>query len=380
MYVSPWPGLKLADVFGKAEITKMPFPFDAPIRSTFHVARSGIFHLFRALGFSAKEVVLVPDYHSGSELAAIHAAGARTILYPVRCDFEVDMEALRRLMQQYRPRAVYVIHYLGWPQPIDEIARLCKEHECILIEDCALALLSCRGNRPLGSFGDYSVFCLYKTLPVPNGGILVQNRHRIDKLMHLHLDPCPARAVAGRCSELALEALRSRYDIIGKALFALKQAIGRKMRAAGMKHVPIGNLAWDINLMNIAMSPVSDHVIRGLEFDQIRERRRANFDNLRDSLGPRVSMPRRDLPPGMCPLFLPLLVRDKHAAASALRTKGIEAVEFWSDRQKTPGVGEEALFLRDHVLELPIHQGVNSAQIKFIAAEVLRLNPEPPTC
>ena len=286
----------------------------------------------------------------------------------------------RAAPDSWPPAVVGVIHYLGWPQPIEEIARLCGENGCILIEDCALALLSCLGKRPLGSYGDYSIFCLYKTLPVPNGGMLVQNRHRIYKLMHLPLHPCPARAVAGRCTELALEALRSRFDITGKALFSLKQAIGRKMRSAGMKHVPVGNLAWDINLVNIAMSPVSDHVIRGLEFDHIREKRRSNFEHLRHLIGPQVCMPRRDLPEGLCPLFFPLLVRDKHATAAVLRQKGIEAVEFWSDQQKAVGIGPDALFLRNHVLELPIHQGVSSAQIEFIAEEVQRLNPEPPPC
>src|SRR5204862_512234 len=72
-------------------------------------------------------------------------------------------------------RVLYVIHYLGWPQPILELRELCKERGIVLIEDCALSLLSQFNGRPLGTFGDYSVFCLYKTLPVPNGGMLIQN-------------------------------------------------------------------------------------------------------------------------------------------------------------------------------------------------------------
>ena len=66
-------------------------------------------------------------------------------------------------------RALYVIHYLGWPQPIAALAAFCRERGLPMIEDCALALLSRTANRPLGTFGDYSVFCLYKSLPVPNG-------------------------------------------------------------------------------------------------------------------------------------------------------------------------------------------------------------------
>src|SRR5262245_42829462 len=41
-----------------------------------------------------------------------------------------------------------------------------------LVEDCALSLYSRDpSGRWLGSTGDLSIFCLYKTLPVPHGGV-----------------------------------------------------------------------------------------------------------------------------------------------------------------------------------------------------------------
>ena len=55
------------------------------------------------------------------------------------------------------------------------LADLCRRRNMLLVEDCALALLSADGSQPLGTFGDWAVFCLYKTLPLPNGAVLVQN-------------------------------------------------------------------------------------------------------------------------------------------------------------------------------------------------------------
>ena len=55
----------------------------------------------------------------------------------------------------------------------------------------------------------------------------------------------------------------------------------------------------------------------------------------------------------------------------------IGAVEFWNDPQDNPGVGEDARYLRSHVLELPIHQGVTPSQVEYIARQVLRLKLEP---
>jgi hypothetical protein len=334
--------------------------------------------LFRALHFKQGEIVLVPDYHSGNEVSAIRAAGASIVFYPILRNLEPDLEALSRL-SRLNPRVIYVIHYLGWPQPMRDIEALCRERGSLLVEDCALSLLSETDQKPLGSFGDYSVFCLYKTLPVPNGGLLVQNRNVLPELAELKLERCPRAAAAGRSAELMLEAARSRTDGIGKALFGVKRVIGQLLRSARVRQVPVGNIGWDIGDVNIAMSPLSSTVMEGLEYGQIRYKRRENFLLMRQRLEGRVSMLRKDLPEGVCPLFFPILVQDKHSAARALWQRGIGAVEFWND--EVPGAigagGADALYLRAHVLELPIHQDVTRSQVEYIAGQVLRLELQP---
>ena len=377
MYVSSWPGLTVRDFWQSCSGRNLPFPLNSENRLSFCAARNGIYHLIRALKFKRGEVVLVPDYHSGSEVAAIRAAGASILYYPILRNLEPDLDALAHLAR-LNPRVIYVIHYLGWPQPVKEIDAICRERGSLLIEDCALALLSEMDQKPLGSFGDYSVFCLYKTLPVPNGGLLVQNRKILGDLAELELEPCPRAAAAGRSAELALEALRSRSEGVGKALFGIKRACGQMLRAARVRHVPVGNMGWNVADVNLAMSSISNTVIGGLEYDQIRQTRRQNFLLLRQRLEGRVTMLRKDLEEGVCPLFFPILVENKHAAAQALWKRGIGAVEFWND--DTPDNrdgGTDAQYLRAHVLELPIHQDVSRAQVEYIADQVLRLELQP---
>jgi dTDP-4-amino-4,6-dideoxygalactose transaminase len=127
------------------------------------------------------------------------------------------------------------------------------------------------------------------------------------------------------------------------------------------------------------MSPISNTVVKGLDYFQIRKKRRENYLFLLDRLRNRVQMLREDLDEGVCPLFFPILVDDKHAAAKALWAKDIGAVEFWNDRLNY-AIGPEAEFLRAHVLELPIHQGVSSHQAEYICDQVLRLNLRPAEC
>ncbi len=374
MYIPPWPGLTLRDLIPAGSPARLPYPFTAEHHWEFCVARSGIYHLFRALRFKPGDTVLVPDYHSGNEVAAIRAAGANITFYPVLRNLEPDIETLSRLAAR-GPRAIYVIHYLGWPQPMQEIQNLCRQSGAILIEDCALSLLSQSDGTWLGSFGDYSIFCLYKTLPVPNGGMLVRNNDNLPGPQAV-CEPCPALTSAGRTAELALEAFRSRWSRAGKAVATIKQSAGRALRAADVRTVPVGDIGWNINNVNVGMSSLSRLVLRAVNAGEIRRRRRENFQLLRQRLHGKITMLREDLNPGVCPLFFPVLVRDKHAVAQSLRQRGIQAVEFWNDKQDYL-IGPEARYLRTHVLEIPIHQGVTHKQLEYIAREVRSLNPEP---
>jgi dTDP-4-amino-4,6-dideoxygalactose transaminase len=374
MYISSWPGLTPYEFLQPHSTRNVPYPLNAENRLSFCVARSGIYHLFRALEFKKDDIVLVPDYHSGNEVSAIQAAGATIVYYPILRNLEPDLDALARLAK-LNPRVIYVIHYLGWPQPMTEITAMCRERGSILIEDCALSLLSEPNGKPLGVSGDYSVFCLYKTLPVPNGGLLVQNRNILGGLADLEMRPCPRTTAIGRSAELALEALRSRVDRIGGALFEIKRAFGRLLRAADVRQVPIGNIGWNLGDVNVAMSAICNTVMKRLDYGRIRRKRRENFLQLQQKLEGRVTMLREDLDEGVCPLFFPILVRDKHKAARALWQQGIGAVEFWNEvrpvaeRDSGPG----AQYLRAHVLELPIHQDVGPSQVEYIADQVLRL-------
>ncbi len=376
MYIPSWPGLTLDDLLSFRVDKTSTYPFTAVNKSSFCVARSGIYHLFRALQFKPGDKVLVPDYHSGNEVAAIQAAGATIEFYPIRRNLEPDLETLSRLAAR-GARVIYVIHYLGWPQPIKEIQAICRRSGSILVEDCALSLFSETEGKSLGVFGDYSVFCLYKTLPVPNGGVLVQNGKALPALENLKLETCPRLTAAGRSAELVLETVRSRWNGLGKLLFDIKRSAGRSMRAANVRQVPIGDIGWDIANVNVGMSGLSESIIRGSDYEWIRQRRRENFLQLRQNLAGRVTPLRKDLEPGVCPLFFPILVQDKHAAAEALRERGIEAVEFWNDPQLDRNLGADARYLRAHVLELPIHQGVTPKQVDYIAEQVRQLKLEP---
>ncbi len=371
-YCPPGPVLSPVAPMRRAATARLPFPLNAPT-TRYYVARNGIYHLFRALGADGQDV-LVPNYHSGNEVWAIRAAGATLRYYSIDRNLAPDLDQVERLARS-GGRFLYVIHFVGWPQPIPQLLELCGRYGMVLVEDCALSFLSEYKSKPLGTFGDYAIYCLYKTLPIPNGGILVENGKPLPRLKSAPLERCSRLSVAGRTAELMVAWLRSRSEGIGRRLASAKSAVGRALTKAQITRLPVGDIGFNLNHVNIAMSRMSEHLLRRFDYDSIRVVRRRNYARLHQKLSSRATLLFDRLPDGVCPLFFPILVPNKHQAALALLRRGIEATELWNTGD--PGVPAEqsadARFLRKHVLELPIHQDIADHQIDYIADQVLGL-------
>src|SRR5688572_24644402 len=372
-FVPTYQGLSAIDlVRGEGHGTEC-FPFTAPYRLPFYRARNAIYHLFRALlETNPGLTVLVPDYNSGNEILAMRAAGATLRYCPVRSGMTLHPDDVERACRAHNPDLLYVIHYAGWPQPMTELVDLCRRRGMLLVEDCALSLLSDRGGRPLGSFGDWSVFCLYKTLPLPNGALLVQNGPRLESLERLQLRGAGSASVLGRTAELLVQRIRGRANGVGAALQIVKRGFGRAAGALSVHRSNVGDICFNLDEVDLAMSRVSQRLLARFDYDAVRRIRVANYRRLADHLDGFAEPVFSSVPEGTCPLFFPLLVHDKHATAKRLRARGVDALEFWNDSCEPGGheMGPDARFLREHVLELPIHQDLTARHIDHIATQV----------
>ncbi len=377
MFVSTFQGLAAADLMRPVTGGEMGFPFDVP-HLTFYRARNAIYYLFRALRASNPGLtVLVPDYNSGNEILALEAAGATLIYYPVGVDGLADPAEIDRLCSTYRPDVLYVIHYLGWPQPMAALSEICERRGLWLVEDCALSLLSNAGDRPLGSFGHWSIFCLYKTLPLPNGACLVQNSAALQSLGDIRLRRAGMPSVAGRTADLLVRHLRTRLDRLGAAAQSIKRAFGRAAGAMDVPRATVGDLGFNLEDVDLAMSDISARLLKRLDLPTIRARRIRNYERLSRQLGGRITRLYDELGEGVCPLFLPILVRDKKSVAESLRARGVDALEFWNHGANATNerASTNTTFLRQHVLGLPIHQDLSDRHIDYVAEQVAALEP-----
>jgi dTDP-4-amino-4,6-dideoxygalactose transaminase len=282
---------------------------------------------------------------------------------PVGRDMRMNPDEIERLCDIHRPDILYVIHYAGWPQPISTLVDLCKRRQMLLVEDCALALLSETVGRPLGSFGDWSIFCLYKTLPLPNGAVLVQNTDREEPLPDVKLRPAGAPSTMGRVLELFVQRARMRLGVTGDALSTVKRGAGMVASAVKVARANVGDIGFDLAQVDLAISDISLRLLDRVDLPGIRQRRIANYQTLSRQLGGRVSRPLPDPESGVCPLFFPMLVPNKRAVVDGLARRGVEALEFWNDSV---------------VLELPLHQDLNERHMIYMAECLIRLNVRMP--
>ena len=372
-FVPTYQGLAATHLVRRPCASEPPFPFNASRRISYYRARNAIYHLFRTLRAARRSLtVLAPDYYSGNEVLAMQAAGVTIQYCPVGADMQWDPAEVERLCRAHSPDILYVIHYAGWPQPIAQLAEICRKREMLLVEDCALSLLSeTDEGRALGSFGQWSVFCLYKTLPLPNGALLVQNDFPIESLERLHLRPAGAASVAARVAELFVQRIRGRFNGVGAALQTIKRGMGMAAGALDVHRANVGDIGFNLDEVDLAMSPVSTRLLQRLDYSDIRRKRTANYRQLLQQLDSQVRSMFPALPDGVCPLFFPVIVPNKAEAANALRRRGVEALEFWND---PVGDGSEmsshARFFRDHVLELPIHQDLSARHVSHVARQV----------
>jgi len=345
-----------------------PYPFAEHEVRRFYFARNAVWLGARLLGLAGHEV-LVPAYHHGVEVEALEAAGATPRFVRVDGRMRLDVEDLERKVGP-RTRAIYVIHYNGFAQAMDDVLAVARRRALPVIEDCALSLLARDGEVPLGARGDLAVFCLYKTVPVPNGGLLVMNRP-FDA-------PSPARgaplgSTLSHATGLLLAHAAFRYGPAGEAFREAVRRTHRAVRfATGVHALATGTMHFDPAAADVGMSPLSRVILEHQDWDEIVAARRRNWFLLQARLRELSPPVQTELPAGACPLFYPLLVDDKAAVAARLAARGIETVEFWNTGHPACALEAfpEVAQLRRRVLELPLHQDLGPEDMAYLAAAV----------
>ena len=90
-------------------------------------------------------------------------------------------------------KIILMVHLYGMPCNIEEIVRLAKKYDIVLIEDCAQAVGARYKGKKVGSFGDISFFSfgVQKMLNTYGGGMIVTDNHDLYEKIRKEIDVLP---------------------------------------------------------------------------------------------------------------------------------------------------------------------------------------------
>ena len=351
--LSVWPPLPPA-VYAHPRSRVNAFPLDRPDCRLYARARHALWHGVHGIGLAPGDELLVPAYHHGSEIEALVRAGLVCRFYDTTPRLEPDEAGLEAALSP-RVRALYITHYLGFPQDAERWRTWCDGRGLLLLEDAAQAWLTSYEGRPVGSVGDLAIFCLYKTFGLPDGAALftrggASDDHGPRRLQPTRIGRRHAAWLLGRSGTLAGLATRLRHERGYSLLedFRLGDPYTRPEA-----------------LLGFLLSRVFD---RGAS-----AARRANYTLLLDDLRELVAFPFGDLPEGASPFAFPVdaeMAGGKDALLERLAASGIQGLDFWSEPHPTlPREGFPlARSLRSRVVGLPVHQELRPKDLERIAS------------
>lgn len=123
------------------------------------------------------QTVLCPsNTFMANPLSVMKAGGAVEFVDCNKNDLCVAYDDLKEKIDRFRPVALWLVHIGGHLAfQVKEIAKLCREKNVILLEDCAHAHGASWNGKKAGSWGDAGIYSFYatKTISTGEGGMLV---------------------------------------------------------------------------------------------------------------------------------------------------------------------------------------------------------------
>ena len=348
------------------------FPFSHPSGTWTFSGRVALYHGLPTLNLPAGSTILVPAYHQGVEIETLLVAGYRLRYYRLDERLGINFEDLERRVDR-SVSALHIIHYFGFAQPLAPIVQFCQAHNLKLIEDCALSLFTKDEDTWVGARGDLALYSVYKTLPVPHGGFLVTKQGRSGN----GLRPAPWRSTAVQTLDLLNSGLqankwgRQAEDWLGRASHWVARRVGWDRNTT----IGSGGATWDQRLLDYSASGWIPWLMQFMDRDTVVARRRANFQRLVARLCGHVSLPFAQLNAGACPLFFPILVRDKVRVQQELEARDVQSVNLWDTSHPNcpTDLAAEVSHWRRECLELPIHQELSESDIDRVANAVIQV-------
>jgi dTDP-4-amino-4,6-dideoxygalactose transaminase len=135
---------------------------------------TAIHSMFVAAGFKEGDEVICPVYTFFATVTPLLFTGAKPVLCDIDENGNIDPQEIKKKVTP-RTKGIIITHMWGIPCKMEEIVKICKEKNLLLLEDCSHAHGAKYKGKLVGTFGDLAAWSLQgpKNVSGGEGGILV---------------------------------------------------------------------------------------------------------------------------------------------------------------------------------------------------------------
>ena len=319
------------------ENSKLPLP--KPFKYV-SMGRGALFLVARALKLGHKDTVLLPAYLCPSIIEPFIRVGVRIRFYRVNENLVLDLDDVERQLTSDVKMMLY-INYFGFPQPMEHVKRLKREVSC-LVEDCAHSFLSQGGFQ-----GDYVIYSIRKSLPMPDGAALVFRRRRVSQ--HFR-----------QSKKNVFSYLYTSFQ----TLFLLCQHT--KYKSFSHSILPIVRVFKIRSSKDSSPCWLSPRMLSCFNFKSIAEKRRQNYKYLLEELEELALFPKLTL--GIVPFCFPIVIAKRDRVMRALLRAGIESSVFWPLPRLISKVKYPISWkISKRILALPVNQDLGEKEMAYMS-------------
>jgi perosamine synthetase len=373
------PSLRLGDL-RKRRGRSCPSLFEDQELRLYLKGRGATYQALLSLRDGSGEEILVPAFHCCSMVEPVLRAGYRPRFYTVNRDLSVNVPDLLAQITK-KTAAIIIVNYFGFDTGVSALLPIRSATTCAVIEDCAHSFLRANPVRLAGSFGDFVVYSFSKLVPsYAGGGLAVRNQS-------IRGASAQAKPLALRVGLVALKHLaeeivenapptriRSLLLSIEKGRVAIRKWWSGVSRDEAVSAAVLESPEY---LFYTNMPWFVKYIVGATDLESVVQSRRHNYMLLDEKLIEHDYFKKvfPSLPSDTCPWAYPVLVEDRSRYDQLLRSRGVPVYTFGETLHPllhgTDSRGrEEAHYLAERLLLIPIHQNLNVETITMFTDKV----------
>ena len=147
--------------------------------------------------------VIVPPLGWVSDISSVTQLGMTPVFVDISMDnLSITSENIKNAITD-KTKAIVLVHCLGFNAINEEIIKIAKEKNILLIEDCCEAHGATFNGQKVGTFGDISIFSFYfgHHITTVEGGMISMNDEKIYELSKLFRSHGMTREVSSETQE-----------------------------------------------------------------------------------------------------------------------------------------------------------------------------------